>query len=93
VDDVAARPARRLCDRDGAFGNSPGMCRIAFEYLGLDMDRHIVIDPALLRPAEVRFLLGNSAKAKTKFGWEASISLEETIREMVDADLARVRST
>ena len=69
------------------------MCRIAFGYVGLDMDRHIVIDPALLRPAEVRFLLGNSAKAKTKFGWEPSISLEETIREMVDADLARVRST
>jgi GDPmannose 4,6-dehydratase len=69
------------------------MCRIAFEYVGLDMDRHIVIDPALLRPAEVRLLLGNSAKAKTKFGWEPRISLEETIREMVDADLARVRST
>src|SRR6185437_2276267 len=63
------------------------MCRMAFEHVGLDMDRHIVIDPALLRPAEVHALLGNSAKAKAKLGWEPLISLEEMIREMVDADL------
>jgi GDPmannose 4,6-dehydratase len=68
------------------------MCRMAFEHVGLDMDRHIVIDPALLRPAEVHALLGNSAKAKAKLGWEPLISLEEMIREMVDADLARVAS-
>lgn len=65
------------------------MCRIAFEHVGLKIDDHLVIDPELFRPAEVEILLGNPAKAKQKLGWEATISLEEMIREMVDADLER----
>ncbi len=66
------------------------MCRIAFEHAGLDMDRYLVIDPELFRPAEVDVLLGNPAKAKEKLGWEATTTLEEMIREMVDADLRRL---
>jgi GDPmannose 4,6-dehydratase len=65
------------------------MCRIAFEHVGLKMDDHLVIDPDLFRPAEVEVLLGNPAKAKAKLGWEATISLEEMICEMVDADMER----
>ena len=41
-------------------------------------------------PAEVDVLLGDPAKAKAKLGWEAEITLEEMIREMVDADLKRL---
>ena len=66
------------------------MCRIAFEHAGLASDDYLVIDPDLFRPAEVDVLLGNPAKAKQKFGWEAKITLEEMIREMVDADLKRL---
>jgi GDPmannose 4,6-dehydratase len=65
------------------------MCRIAFDHVGLKIDDHLVIDPELFRPAEVEILLGNPAKAKQKLGWEATIPLEEMIREMVDADLER----
>jgi len=65
------------------------MCRIAFEHVGLNIEDHLVIDPELFRPAEVEILLGNPAKAKAKLGWEATISLEDMIREMVDADLER----
>jgi len=67
------------------------MCRIAFEHVGLNIDDHLVIDPVLFRPAEVDLLLGNPAKAQAKFGWKAEISLEDMIREMVEADLRRVR--
>lgn len=66
------------------------MCRIAFDHVGLKADDHITIDERYFRPAEVEVLLGNPAKAKEKLGWEAEISLEEMIREMVDADLQRV---
>jgi GDPmannose 4,6-dehydratase len=67
------------------------MCRIAFDHVGLNINDHLVIDPALFRPAEVDLLLGNPAKAHAKFGWKADISLEEMIREMVEADLKRVK--
>ena len=68
------------------------MCRIAFDYTGLDMEKALVIDPKLFRPAEVEILLGNPAKAREKLGWEATTSLESMIHEMVDADLVRVQA-
>ena len=66
------------------------MCQIAFDYVGLNANDFIVIDPAFLRPAEVDFLLGDASLAREKLGWQPAISLEEMIYEMVDADLARL---
>ncbi|WP_430253853.1 GDP-mannose 4,6-dehydratase [Neorhizobium sp. DAR64872/K0K18] len=66
------------------------MCKIAFEHANLEMDRYLVIDPDLFRPAEVDVLLGSPAKATAAFGWTPTISLEEMIVEMVDADLKRL---
>lgn len=65
------------------------MCEIAFNHVGLNVDEHLVIDEKLFRPAEVDILLGDPTKAKEKLGWEAQTSLEDMIREMVDADIAR----
>jgi GDPmannose 4,6-dehydratase len=67
------------------------MCRIAFEHVGLDMDKHLVIDPKLFRPAEVDVLLGDPSKARATLGWAPRISLDAMIREMVDADMARLK--
>jgi len=68
------------------------MCRIAFDHVGLDMDKHVVIDPVFYRPAEVDLLLGDASKARKVLGWAPSVSLDVMIREMVEADLARVQS-
>jgi GDPmannose 4,6-dehydratase len=67
------------------------MCRIAFDHVGLDMEKHLVIDPAFYRPAEVEVLLGDSAKARAKLGWAPKIALTQLIREMVEADLDRLK--
>ena len=67
------------------------MCKIAFEYVGLDYKKYVVIDPNFYRPAEVDLLLGNPQKAKEKLGWEAKNSLQELITMMVDADMDRVK--
>lgn len=69
------------------------MCAIAFDHVGLRADDHVVVDPAFFRPAEVEVLLGNPAKAKRVLGWKARVTLEEMIREMVDADLDRLAIT
>ena len=68
------------------------MCRTAFEYAGLSVEEHLIIDPALFRPAEVDGLLGNAAKARARLGWAPEVGLEEMIREMVDADIKRLSS-
>jgi GDPmannose 4,6-dehydratase len=68
------------------------MCEIAFDHVGLNIEDHLRIDEKLYRPAEVDVLLGNPGKARDALGWEATITLDEMIREMVDADLVRVRA-
>ena len=67
------------------------MCQIAFDHVGLKIDDHLFIDPALFRPAEVDVLLGDPAKAASKLGWRSEITLEQMITEMVDADLERLK--
>ncbi|WP_379971123.1 GDP-mannose 4,6-dehydratase [Ectobacillus sp. sgz5001026] len=69
------------------------MCKIAFNYVGLNYQNHVVIDPQLYRPAEVDLLLGNPAKANSKLGWKTKTSLEQLIQMMVDADLERVQQS
>jgi len=68
------------------------MCKIAFEYVGLNYQDYVVIDPEFYRPAEVEVLLGNSSKAKEQLGWEPKTSLEQLIHMMMDADLERVKN-
>jgi GDPmannose 4,6-dehydratase len=67
------------------------MCRIAFDHVGLGWEEHVKTSEAFLRPAEVDLLLGDCTKAKTKLGWTPEITLEDMIREMVEADLERLR--
>lgn len=66
------------------------MCKLAFEYVGLDYQDYVVIDPKFYRQAEVDRLLGNPAKAERVLNWKARTTLEELIKMMVDADLERV---
>lgn len=67
-------------------------CEMAFGCIGLDMNDYVVTDPRYLRPAEVDYLQGDAAKAKRKLGWTFETSLEQMIAEMVEADLARLKS-
>ncbi|MDQ0162547.1 GDP-mannose 4,6-dehydratase [Aeribacillus alveayuensis] len=68
------------------------MCKIAFDYVGLNYEDYVVIDPKFYRPAEVDVLLGNPEKTMKKLGWEPKTSLEELIHMMVNADLERVKA-
>jgi GDPmannose 4,6-dehydratase len=67
-------------------------CRLAFSYVGLNFQDHVVTRTDLIRPAEVDVLLGNPNKVGQKLGWHPTITLEAMIAEMVEADLARHRS-
>ena len=65
-------------------------CRLAFEHVGLDWERHVKTDPLLMRPAEVDHLVGDATKAHTKLGWKPRVEFPELVRLMVDADLERL---
>jgi len=69
------------------------LLEVAFGTLGLDWQKHVEIDPKLIRPAEVDTLCGNAQKAREKLGWTPEVSFEELIRMMALADLELVQRT
>lgn len=67
------------------------LIEVAFGHAGLEWEKYVKQDPAFLRPAEVDLLVGDASKAKKNLGWEPSVSFEEMIRMMVDADLEKLQ--
>ncbi len=63
----------------------------AFGVVGLEMDSHVVVDPAFVRPQDPVPLVGDPAKARERLGWEPRTSFEEMIEAMVQADLRDLR--
>lgn len=51
----------------------------------------IKVDPTYYRPTEVDVLLGDPSKARQRLGWRHQTSFDQLVKEMVEADLARVR--
>jgi GDPmannose 4,6-dehydratase len=66
------------------------LVQIAFDRVGLDWQKYVVIDPAFIRPAEVDLLIGDPAKAKQQLGWKPKTTFQDLVHMMVDADLARL---
>ena len=50
----------------------------------------VSVDPRYFRPTEVDLLIGDPTKARTKLGWTHTVGFDELVREMVDADRARL---
>jgi GDPmannose 4,6-dehydratase len=69
------------------------LCEVAFGYLDLDWRQYVVSDPQFFRPAEVDLLVGDASKAQAKLSWEPSVSFEDLIRLMVDADLKALQAS
>jgi GDPmannose 4,6-dehydratase len=62
------------------------LAEVAFAHVGLDWRDHVRIDPTLIRGnAELHNLVGAPTKAHT-LGWQPSLSFEELVRLLVEAD-------
>jgi GDPmannose 4,6-dehydratase len=66
------------------------LVEIAFAHAGLDWEKYVRVDPALLRPAEVDHLLGDSTKAREQLGWTPHVNFKQLVEMMVDADVHRL---
>ena len=64
-------------------------CQLAFARAGLDWERRVIVDPALVRPADVDLLVGDASKARRALGWRSKTSFRGLVEMMVDADLER----
>ena len=67
------------------------LCEVAFGCVDLDWQKYVYVDDAYLRPADVDLLIGDPSKAKQKLGWEPTVTFEQMIEKMVQADLAALK--
>ena len=64
---------------------------IAFKYVGIDdWSSYVKKDPALMRPAEVDLLIGDSSKAEKNLGWKTKMELKDLVHRMLDNDLKQL---
>ncbi len=68
------------------------LVEVAFAHAGLDWRTHVRQDQALIRPAEVDHLIGDSTKARETLGWAPTVDFKGLVEMMVDADLERLKS-
>ena len=64
----------------------------AFDYVGLNWRKHVVIDPHYFRPVEVDRLRGDYSKARKVLGWKPKVTFKQLVRMMVDADIEALKS-
>jgi GDPmannose 4,6-dehydratase len=50
----------------------------------------VSVDPALFRPKEVNYLLGDAAKARRELGWKPRMYFDALVSEMVNAERGRL---
>ncbi len=63
---------------------------VAFGHVGLDWQEFVKVDSALVRPTEVERLQADASKAKRVLGWQPTVTFEDLVTMMVDADLKRL---
>jgi GDPmannose 4,6-dehydratase len=67
------------------------LVEVAFAHVGLDWRDYVRTDPSLVRGrAELHNLVGAPAKAHELLGWRPTLSFEELVRLLVDADLEKL---
>lgn len=66
-------------------------CAAAFAAAGLEWERHVVVDPALVRPLEPTATIADPTRARERLGWTATTRFEALVAMMVEADIDRVR--
>ncbi|MCC3437756.1 MAG: GDP-mannose 4,6-dehydratase [Microcoleus sp. PH2017_25_DOB_D_A] len=64
---------------------------LAFTYVNLDWQKYVEFDERYLRPAEVELLIGDSTKARQQLNWEPSVTFEQLVHLMVDADMKSLK--
>ena len=59
----------------------------AFAHVGLSSRDHIRVDHGLVRAPEGTLLIGDPSRARRVLGWQPTLTFEQLIQRMVDADL------
>lgn len=62
----------------------------AFNYVGLNWEDYVLVDPAFYRPDESIQLIGCIDKIKTAIGWQPQHSFKQLVELMIDSDMKKL---
>jgi len=61
--------------------------KLAFDYLGMEMQDHLITNESLVRPTDIIFSKGNPSKANKLLKWKAKTNVEDLIKIMIKSEL------
>ncbi|MFC1626029.1 GDP-mannose 4,6-dehydratase [Patescibacteria group bacterium] len=67
------------------------LCKEAFDYVGADWEKHVIVDKRFIRPTETGPLVGDCSKAKKILGWKPKTNFKQLVHLMVNAHIARLK--
>jgi len=60
------------------------LCEVVFSKLGMNYEDYIVQNPKFMRPEELKYLKGDSSKAREILGWKPEYTFESMMEEMIE---------
>jgi GDPmannose 4,6-dehydratase len=69
------------------------MVKYVFSKLDLNYEEYVTQNDKFIRPEELKYLKGDSTKARNLFGWEPEYSFENLMDEMIEHWEEQVRIT
>ena len=67
------------------------LCEIVFNKLDMDYRDYIVQNPKYMRPEELKYLKGDSSKARKVLGWKPEYTFETMLDEMIQRWMEEIR--
>lgn len=72
----------------GRLSSLEGFVAAAFGEVGLDWRKHVISDPALMRPTDLAGFAGNPGRAAARLDWRTSVTMPEVAVALVRAEMA-----
>jgi len=69
------------------------LCELAFSYVGLNYEDHIVRDVRFIRSIEDTLRVGDATKAERVLGWKPTVTFQELISMMVESDVKAIHGS
>ena len=67
------------------------LCEEAFGSVGLDWQKHVVVDPRFIRLTETGTTVADATKAKKELGWSPHTSFSDLVKMMVGHQMKQIK--
>jgi len=66
------------------------LCKYVFERLDMNYEDYVTQNPIYMRPEELKYLKGDSSKAREVLGWKPEYTFETLMDDMIDSWMSKI---